>query len=218
MFSIAFTTSRTGCSLFRLPLSRTMWVGLATASISWQGVLNVDAAEALTRPNIVYILADDLGPGDVAAFNLQSKIATPNMDKLASQGMRFTDAHSGSAVCTPTRYGVLTGRYAWRTRLHKGVCWGYSPPLIAKDRLTVASLVQRFGYRTACVGKWHLGLKWGLEDEQNSPLGNRDETWEKIDFTQAISSGPNEMGFDYFFGIPASLDMHPHVYLSLIHI
>ena len=216
MFSINFTTipGRTGRSLFRSPVLRTFWLALATASIGWHSVLSVDAAEVLTRPNIVYILADDLGPGDVAAFNRQSKIATPNMDKLASQGMRFTDAHSGSAVCTPTRYGVLTGRYAWRTRLQKGVCWGYSPPLIAKDRLTVASLVQRFGYRTACVGKWHLGLKWGLEDEQNPPLGNQDETWEKIDFTQAISSGPNEIGFDYFFGIPASLDMHPHVYIK----
>ena len=216
MFSINFTTipGRTGRSLFRSPVLRTFWLALATASIGWHSVLSVDAAEVLTRPNIVYILADDLGPGDVAAFNLQSKIATPNIDKLASQGMRFTDAHSGSAVCTPTRYGVLTGRYAWRTRLQKGVCWGYSPPLIAKDRLTIASLVQRFGYRTACVGKWHLGLKWGLEDEQNLPLGNRDETWEKIDFTQAISSGPNEIGFDYFFGIPASLDMHPHVYIK----
>jgi len=216
MFSITFTTipDRTDRFVSQPAIVRAVPLVLAIACIGWQSTLNVDAAEDLTRPNIVYILADDLGPGDVTAFNSQSKIATPNMDMLASQGMRFTDAHSGSAVCTPTRYGVLTGRYAWRTRLQRGVGWGYSPPLIAADRLTVASLVQPLGYRTACVGKWHLGLKWGLQDEQDPPLERRDETWEKIDFTQPISSGPNEVGFDYFFGIAASLDMHPHVYIK----
>jgi arylsulfatase A len=113
------------------------------------------------KPNIVYILADDLGYGDVQCLNPQrGKIATPHLDKLASQGMAFTDAHSGSSVCTPTRYGLLTGRYAWRTRLQAGVLdGGHDEPLIAADRLTVAGLLKAQGYATACIGKWHLGFQ-----------------------------------------------------------
>lgn len=172
-----------------------------------------DASQS-NRPNIVYILADDLGYGDVKAFNPQGNISTPNIDKLAGEGMRFTDAHSGSAVCTPTRYGVLTGRYAWRSRLKSGVLWGYSLPLIEENRLTVASMLKQQGYRTACIGKWHLGLKWGLKDEKHPPNDRSDESWENIDFTKPITSGPNQQGFDKFFGISASLDMHPHVYIE----
>ena len=168
----------------------------------------------IKRPNIIYILADDLGIGDVQAFNPVGKITTPNIDQLAAEGMRFTDAHSGSAVCTPTRYGVLTGRYAWRTRLQSGVCWGYSLPLIAEGRLTVASMLQRQGYNTACVGKWHLGLKWALHDPQQVPSDDPQHPWDNIDFAKPISVGPNQVGFDYFFGISASLDMHPHVYIE----
>lgn len=176
-------------------------------------VRSADAADS-TRPNIVYILADDLGIGDVRAFNPEGKIATPSMDRLAAEGMRFTDAHSGSAVCTPTRYGVLTGRYSWRTRLQSGVCWGYSVPLIAQGRMTVASMLREQGYNTACIGKWHLGLKWGLKDPTKIPTDNASEPWDNIDFEQPISSGPNQVGFDHFFGISASLDMHPHVYIQ----
>ena len=166
------------------------------------------------RPNIVYILADDLGIGDVRAFNPTGKVATPSMDRLAAEGMRFTDAHSGSAVCTPTRYGVLTGRYAWRTRLRSGVCWGYSVPLIAEKRMTVASMLKQQGYNTGCVGKWHLGLKWAIKNSQQVPSDDPKEPWDNIDFSRPISSGPNQVGFDYFFGISASLDMHPHVYIE----
>src|SRR5260370_898098 len=108
------------------------------------------------RPNIVLILADDLGYGDPGCYNPASKIPTPNIDRLAAQGMRFTDAHTPSAVCTPTRYGILTGRYCWRTSLKKGVLDGYSPLLIEPGRLTVASLLKQQGYATACLGKWHL--------------------------------------------------------------
>ena len=171
------------------------------------------AAPDMKNTNIVYILADDLGIGDVRAFNPNSRIRTPNLDQLASEGMRFTDAHSGSSVCTPTRYGVLTGRYAWRTRLQSGVCWGYSVPLIAEDRMTVASMLKRQGYNTACVGKWHLGLKWALKDPARVPTDHSGESWENIDFAQPIASGPVQLGFDRFFGISASLDMHPHVYI-----
>ncbi len=123
-------------------------------------ILMLRAADAPSqRPNIVYILADDLGYGDVQCLNPQrGKIKTPSLDKLAAEGMTFTDAHSGSSVCTPTRYGVLTGRYAWRSRLQSGVLDGYVAPLIAADRLTVPALLKQNGYHTACIGKWHLGF------------------------------------------------------------
>jgi arylsulfatase A len=110
------------------------------------------------KPNIIYILTDDLGYGDVSIYNPKSKISTPNIDRLASQGIRFTDAHSPSSVCSPTRYGILTGRYCWRSPLKSGVLNGYSQPLIEKERTTVASFLKKNGYTTAVVGKWHLGL------------------------------------------------------------
>ena len=153
-------------------------------------------------PNIVFILADDMGYGDPGSYNPASKIPTPNIDRLVNEGLRFTDAHTPSAVCTPTRYGILTGRYAWRTRLQSGVLGGYSPALIEEGRLTIASLLQRNGYRTAALGKWHLGL------------GSGDRT----DYSQPLRPGPNSVGFDYFFGIPASLDMTPYVYVENEHL
>jgi arylsulfatase A-like enzyme len=157
------------------------------------------AAEPAARlPNIVVILADDLGYGDPRCYNKASAVPTPSIDKLATQGMRFTDAHTPSAVCTPTRYGILTGRYCWRTSLKKGVLNGYSPALIEPGRVTVASLLKRRGYATACIGKWHLGL------------GSRQRT----DFGKPLKPGPNAAGFDYFFGIPASLDMPPYVFVE----
>ena len=165
------------------------------------------------HPNIIFILADDLGYGDPHCYNVESKIPTPNLDQLAAQGMLFTDAHSGSAVCTPTRYGVLTGRYAWRTRLERGVLWGVSPHLIDPGRTTVASFLQSHGYSTACIGKWHLGMDWSTLDGQ--PLTdamNEDVT--KVDFDKPVTNGPNAVGFDSFFGIPASLDMLPYCYLQ----
>ena len=177
-------------------------------------VCSVAAEPGIYRPNIVYILADDLGIGDVGAFNAEGKIATPNLDRLAAEGMKFTDAHSGSAVCTPTRYGILTGRYAWRTRLKSGVLWGYSTPLIAKNRMTVASMLQRLGYNTSCVGKWHLGLEWARKDPGIPPVDSSAELWHNYDFAKPIVSGPIQVGFDSWFGISASLDMHPHVYIQ----
>ncbi len=150
------------------------------------------------NPNIIFIMADDMGYGDLGCYNKDSKIPTPNMDTLAAEGIRFTDAHSPSAVCTPTRYGVLTGRYCWRSRLKKGVLGGYSPALIEGGRMTVASLLKRHGYATACIGKWHLGL------------GND----KKTDFDKPLVPGPNAVGFDYFYGISASLDMPPYCYIE----
>ena len=171
-------------------------------------------------------MADDMGYGDLGSFNEGSKIPTPHMDALAAQGMRFTDAHSGSAVCTPTRYGVLTGRYAWRSRLKRGVLSGYSRSLIEPGRMTVASLLGENGYHTAVIGKWHLGLDWTTVSEPND--WSEDDTSKafqgasdfakpeglEIDFTQPVSHGPATVGFDYSYIIPASLDMAPYVYLE----
>lgn len=161
----------------------------------------------MQKPNIVFIMADDMGYGDVKCYNPESKIPTPNMDKLAKEGIRFTDAHSPSAVCTPTRYGVLTGRYCWRSQLKRGVLYGYEPPLIEKERLTVAELLKRAGYSTACIGKWHLGLGFTtkpgkhIDFDRPLPWPNADrEMEEKIDFTAPIKGGPVELGFDYFYG------------------
>ena len=165
----------------------------------------------LQQPNIVIILADDLGYGDIGAYNVESKIPTPNLDKLASDGVRFTDAHSPAAVCTPTRYSLLTGRYAWRSRLKSGVLWGYSPLLIEPDRQTVASLLRDAGYSTAAIGKWHLGFGDLEPDFFGSANG---ETTSREQENSALAPGPNEIGFEYFFGIPASLDMKPYVYIE----
>ena len=118
----------------------------------------------LAAPNIIYILADDLGYGDLGAFNPEGKIKTPSLDKMASQGMIFTDAHTSSSVCTPTRYGILTGRYNWRSPLKKSVLSGTSRALIPQDRTTVASFLKSNGYNTAFIGKWHLGWDWALKD------------------------------------------------------
>ncbi len=168
------------------------------------------------RPNIIFIMADDLGYGDVGCFNPNSKIPTPNVDRLAWEGIRFTDAHSPSAVCTPTRYGVLTGRYCWRSELKHGVLYGYEPPLIEPNRLTVAALLKNAGYNTACVGKWHLGLgystKPGQEIDFDRPLPWGDATREeeeKIDFSQRLEGGPTALGFDYFFGTSGCATAQP---------
>lgn len=155
-----------------------------------------------TPPNIVYILADDLGYGDISALNEHSKLITPHVDGMAKNGMIFTDAHSNSAVCTPTRYGILTGRYAWRSPMKSGVSWSWSEPLIQPERSTVASYLKKRNYHTACVGKWHLGLGWAKDSTGTA------------DMTQPISGGPVALGFDYFYGITASLDIPPYVYIE----
>jgi len=175
---------------------------------------NLHAAE---KPNIVFIMADDLGIGDLGCYNSESKIPTPHMDALAKAGMRFNDAHSPSSVCTPTRYGVLTGRYAWRTRLKNGVCWGYSRSLINPGRETVASILKSQGYQTACVGKWHLGFQAADLTADDFPVAssNIEENHpHAVDYFKPLTPGPNDFGFDYFFGIPASLDMDPYVYVE----
>lgn len=178
-------------------LRRTSIVCLIGIFLAGLSLVGGPALAAERRPNIVYILCDDLGYGDVKCYSDRCKIPTPQMDRLAASGMMFTDAHSGSSVCTPTRYGILTGRYSWRTKMQSGVLGGKSPALIAEDRLTVASLLKGQGYATACIGKWHLGI-----GKTTTPYG------------EPMVPGPNACGFDYFFGIPASLDMEPYVYVE----
>ncbi len=154
---------------------------------------------AVDQPNIVFILADDLGYGDLGCYNPQSKIPTPRLDRLAAEGMRFTDAHSPSSVCTPTRYALLTGRYAWRTRLQRNVLGPWDKPLIDPDRLTVGKLLQQHGYGTACIGKWHLGQNYATTDGK-PPIGGVRNAISNVDFSKPISDGPITRGFDHYFG------------------
>jgi len=151
-------------------------------------------------PNIVIIYADDLGYGDVACYNSQSKVQTPNLNKLAERGIRFTDAHSPSTVCTPSRYSLLTGRMCFRTGL-RGVFTGVDGPLIEKGRLTLAQLLQDHGYATACIGKWHVGMTFLKPDGQPvTPRGGGIKKVRQVDFRKPIQDGPVDVGFDYFFG------------------
>ena len=167
--------------------------------------LSAGPARSEKKPNIVFIMADDMGYGDIQALNPASHIPTPHFNKLAKEGMIFTDAHSGAAVCTPTRYGVVTGRYSWRSRLKRGVLNGYSSHLIDPQRLTVADVLKRSGYHTACIGKWHLGM--------DLPVTKKDGK-QVIDHTKKIENGPNALGFDYYFGVTASLDMPPYAFVE----
>lgn len=162
------------------------------------------AAPTTAKPNIVILLADDLGYGDVHALNpARGRIKTPNYDRLAREGMTFTDAHGGSAVCTPTRYGLLTGRYAWRTRLQQGVIDGFLPPLIAADRLTIGRMLQSEGYHTAIIGKWHLGFTL-----DNGEVGQRKSPGEaSAPIGSRVIDGPITRGFDYFYGVQHARSM-----------
>ncbi len=171
------------------------------------------------KPNIVYFFVDDMGYGDASCLNPEGKIQTPNVDRLAREGMTFTDAHSSSAVCSPSRYSVLTGRYNWRSRLQKGIVPVYGEPLIAPDRLTVPGFLQEQGYHTACIGKWHLGQGWDFVADRDTfcPTVNfgtaniaaestreatpaERESWRSA-FSKSTTGGPTTRGFDYYFGV-----------------
>ncbi len=191
------------------------------------------------KPNIILIFADDLGYGDVSCFNENSKIHTRNIDSLAESGMKFKDSHATSALCTPSRYGLLTGRYNWRSRLKSYVIPGDSDTLIERDRKTIAHIMKDSGYRTAAVGKWHLGLEWTYKEGKDfkkfslDPDNFEDHKYQfgrggvfdpscpfaeieglDIDYEKPIKYGPNDYGFDYFFGTSASLDQPPYVYIE----
>lgn len=175
------------------------------------------AVMAAESPNIIVILADDMGIDSVSAFNEQLGFKTPHIDALAQSGMSFTDAHSGSAVCTPTRYGLLTGRYAWRSRLKQYIIPKWDTPLIEEERLTIGSMLQQHGYHTACIGKWHLGWNWPFISTESIPVGNgnalKKTAAKGIDWTRPITGGPIERGFDYHFGDDV-INWEPFVYIE----
>jgi len=206
----------------------TLSLCLTAAAPGYSAAPEKPAGTSAPHPNIIYILTDDLGYGDVDALNLQGKIKTPNLDRLAAGGMVFTEAHSSSAVCTPSRYNILTGRYNWRSTLKKGVLGGFSKPLIEPGRTTVADLLRGQGYRTAYVGKWHLGLDWpklpGAAADADAGEDDRSLTnaapaaGAGIDFTKPIGRTPITQGFDSFFGISASLDMPPYTFIENDHV
>lgn len=160
-------------------------------------IVNAEAA----KPNVIVVMADDLGIGDVSPTNPQCKIKTPQLEKMASEGITFLDAHTPSSVCTPTRYGLLTGRYNWRSRLARGVLSGTSSHLIPADRPTLGHLMKKAGYHTAMIGKWHLGWDWARDGKQ-------------IDFTKPVKNGPDINGFGYYYGHCGSLDMAPYVWVD----
>lgn len=163
---------------------------------------------AADLPNIVIVFADDMGYGDPRVYNPNSKVPTPHIDALARLGMRFTDAHSASSVCTPSRYGLLTGRYPWRSRLPTGIVNSWGGPVIGADRLTLGKALQGMGYATACIGKWHLGWDWPVQGggylsdelEEVNVGPHYESVGERIDFSRQLRDGPTTRGFDYYFG------------------
>lgn len=217
------------------PMKSILFATLSVAFLTLVGCRQISAATSVTedtraRPNIVFILADDMGYDLVSANNPEGMgpLRTPNIDRLASQGMNFTDAHSASSVCTPTRYGLLTGRYCWRTELKKEVLWDYARPLIEDDRLTLPELLNSQGYTTGMVGKWHLGLDWydKAGNLANEDLQLEDAMWKgsgrsdrvracqaRIDWTKPIGGGPLAHGFDYYSGVDLP-NMPPYAWIE----
>lgn len=171
------------------------------------------------QPNVVVVLADDLGWGDLSCYGAE-RIHTPSLDKLAEGGVRFTDAHASSAVCTPSRYSLMTGQYPWRSPLKSGVLGGLDPAIIGPGAQTLARDFQQEGYATGAFGKWHLGLNWSNLD------GYRRDAFEpgfaaqmqgngrEIDYQVPFTGGPVDLGFERYFGIAGSLDMPPYCFLE----
>ena len=187
--------------------------------------INAKAFSASPQPNIIFVYFDDLGYGDLSCLNKESKISTPNFDKFAEEGLTLLDAHTPSAVCTPSRYGVLTGRYPWRSGLKSGVLGSFSPSLIRPGRRTIANLLGQNGYNTAIIGKWHLGLDWQVKDQGEAEYKevymkaykeNKNQKYADpgVDFKQKIVLGPNELGFDYSYICSASWDMSPIAFIE----
>ena len=171
-------------------------------------LFTIPVAAQENLPNLVIVFADDMGYGDPRAYNPRSRVPTPHIDALAARGMRFTDAHTPSSVCTPSRYGLLTGRYPWRSRLPVGIVNSWGGPVISGDRLTLGKALQAKGYRTACIGKWHLGWDWPVEEGgylsqelEGVNVGPDYEPFgERVDFSRPVREGPTTRGFDYYFG------------------
>lgn len=167
-----------------------------------------EAAETASRPNIVYIMADDLGIGDVECFGGdRCRIDTPHVDRLAREGMRFTDAHAPASVCVPTRVAIMTGRYAWRFQPPRpSGPWAFLNPRLDSQKRTLGTMLRDAGYRTGYVGKWHLGTLMQTRDGKNQGLDN-------VDYRKPLLLGPVQYGFDYSFILPGSLDMYPYVFI-----
>jgi len=197
------------------------FAGISIGGISYIPFCKGQANNRFSKPNIVLILADDMGYGDIQAYNTKSKIPTPNLNKLAHEGVRFTDAHTPSSVCTPTRYGLLTGRYCWRSRLKSGVLWDYAGTLIEKDRLTVAQMLKDEGYRSGIVGKWHLGIDRSLKNESEKHQMKTHQEYrhfENINFYQPFERNINYYGFDYSFAVAGSSNMNPLTFIENDHV
>src|SRR4051812_9305389 len=172
----------------------------------------VPSAKALAQsslPNIVYILADDMGMGDVRSYNATSPVNTPNIDRMATAGMRFTDAHSSDSVCTQTRYSLLTGQYAWRGAFTTvGTVAPYGAAIVSPSRLTVAEMLQQSGYSTGMFGKWHLGMNWTLSSGTAAAQNGIN-----VNYSAPISGGPVDNGFDTYFGIDGSANFPPYAFI-----
>jgi len=180
---------------------------------------DLSASQAVSsRPNIVIVLADDMGYGDVSVLNRNSRIPTPNLDKLAKEGLVFTDAHSSGSYCVPSRYGLLTGRYMWRTRLGAGGnLANFAGTLIEPGRKTLPSLLRGKGYYTGLIGKWHQGIDWKLHDETARDVIRTHRNYQdfsNIDFASPVLKGPKNFGFDYSFGTAGSAEMNPGTFIK----
>ncbi|MFO7826041.1 MAG: arylsulfatase [Cyclobacterium sp.] len=164
-------------------------------------------------PNIVIIFADDMGYGDIKGLNPLSKIETPALDEMVAEGITFSNAHASASVCTPSRFGLLTGEYAFRTPAAARGIGGFEPPVMDKNRLSMAAFLRNAGYQTGIVGKWHLGLEWVTKDGKPAVL-DAESGYSNVDYGQPIGIGPSDFGFDYSFIHPASLDIPPYVFLE----
>lgn len=180
------------------------------------GAVAVDEIQAYsqtTRPNIIIILADDMGYGDVSALNPAARTKTPAIDHMTKEGIVFTDAHASASVSTPSRYGLLTGRYAFRSEKAAFGIWGFDRPVIEPGRETLASMLKKMGYTTACIGKWHLGLGWQTKNKSEKVVQSKTTGFSNVDYRKKVTNGPNNHGFDYSFIHPASLDIPPYLFL-----